>query len=160
MKDYAKALKSWFQHKEIKIEQKFKLPKAKTATKTAIEQSPTPDLFRRVLNAVDLKQKVESTLTGLAGLRPDAIGSYDGNDGLQVRDFPEMSIDHKAKVVEFTTIPTIVVVRANLSKADHQYFTFMPNEGCQYVRELLEYRMREKAEKALQGQPYSYFNQF
>ncbi|NWG37845.1 hypothetical protein [Nitrososphaera sp.] len=142
MQDYVKSLKSWFFHNQIQIIQKFKLPKSKSSTKVSDEQSPTPDQVRRVLNAADQKQKVECTLVGFAGLRPEVVGNYLGDDGLQVRDLPEMKVNHKKKTVEFEKIPTLVMVRENLSKAGHQYITFMPDEGCQYIRELLELRLR------------------
>jgi hypothetical protein len=34
------------------------------------------------------------------------------------------------------------MVRKNLSKAGHQYFTFLSEEGCEYLKEYLEERMR------------------
>ena len=37
----------------------------------------------------------------------------------------------------------MVVVRATLSKAKHRYFTFLPQEGCTYLSEYLENRIRE-----------------
>jgi hypothetical protein len=57
-----------------------------------------------------------------------------------------MEIDSKTKIVSFQKIPSIVQVRTNLSKAGHPYFTFMPDEGCQYLKELLEYRLRSGEE--------------
>jgi hypothetical protein len=153
MEDYVKALKSWFHHNEIKIERKFKLPKTKTLTKVVQEQSPTPDQFRKVLNAADLKQKVESTLAGLSGLRPESIGDHLGEDGLQIRDFPELEIGEETKTVSFKKIPTMVIVRENLSKAGHQYFTFYPHEGTEYLKDLLEHRLRVRREKLHEKSP-------
>jgi hypothetical protein len=142
MKDYVKALKSWFSHNGIQITQKIKVPANNGNTKAAQEQSPTPDQFRSVLNAADQKQKVEAVAIAFAGLRIETLGDYEGHDGLKVRDLPEMKVNLERKRVEFAKIPTLLVVRPNLSKASHQYLTFMPEEGCQYVKELLEFRMR------------------
>lgn len=36
----------------------------------------------------------------------------------------------------------MVVVRATLSKARHKYFTSLSSEGCTYLKEYLEERMR------------------
>jgi hypothetical protein len=40
----------------------------------------------------------------------------------------------------------MVVVRKTLSKARHQYITFLPQEGCQYLKEYLELRLRQGEE--------------
>ncbi len=39
-------------------------------------------------------------------------------------------------------IPTVVRVRSTLSKKRHEYMTFLPEEGCNYVKEYLESRMK------------------
>lgn len=140
--NFVKVMKSWFGHNGIKITEKIKIPDgADNPSKKDMEQSPTPDQFRRVLDACDLKQKVEATSVGYAGSRIESIGDYVGRDGLKIKDFPEMTIDNDAKEVEFAKVPTMVVIRRNLSKAGHQYFTFMPDEGCEYLKEQLELRM-------------------
>lgn len=36
----------------------------------------------------------------------------------------------------------MIVVRKTLSKGRHQYFSFLPQEGCQYLKEYLESRVR------------------
>lgn len=146
MQDYTKSLKSWFLHNGIKIRQKVKLPKAHIATKAATEQPPTPDLVRRLLDAADIKQKVESTLVAFAGVRPEVVGNYLGNDGLKVGDLPEMRVDNATATVTFEKMPAIVSVRSNLSKAGHRYFTFMPAEGCEYIKMLLEFRIKDRKE--------------
>ena len=58
---------------------------------------------------------------------------------MRVRDFPEMRIEGNA--VKFERIPTLVIVRPELSKARHQYFTFLSEEGCQYLKDYLEERI-------------------
>lgn len=56
-----------------------------------------------------------------------------------------MKIDNEAKKVTFTKLPTMVIVRESLSKADHQYFSFLASEGCTHLANLLEARL-EKGE--------------
>lgn len=145
MKDYVKALKSFLSFNGVQITQKIKVPRPSNTTKVSQEQSPTPEQFRRVLNTSDPKEKVECTTVGYSGLRIETLGDYLGEDGLKVRDLPEIKIDNKTKTVEFEKVPTMVVVRPNLSKAGHQYFSFMPDEECEYV-EFLERRMRSGEE--------------
>lgn len=47
--------------------------------------------------------------------------------------------------VEFEQTPTKIVVRSELSKTRHQYFTFLSDEGCEYIKAYLE-------ERVLQGE--------
>ncbi|MEM2588164.1 MAG: hypothetical protein QXV23_07700 [Candidatus Bathyarchaeia archaeon] len=68
------------------------------------------------------------------------LGNYTGTDGLRVRDFPEMRIENGEVI--FDKIPTMVIVRPELSKAGHQYFTFLSEEGCEYLKDYLEERIK------------------
>jgi hypothetical protein len=62
-----------------------------------------------------------------------------GEDGLKVKDFPEMKVS--GNNVEFSAIPTKVAVRSELSKARNKYLTFLPSEGCEYLKADLEKRL-------------------
>jgi hypothetical protein len=73
-------------------------------------------------------------------LRIQTVGNYLGDDGLRIMDLPELRVEGES--VEFEQIPTIVVVRKELSKAGHQYFSFIGEEGCGYIKDYLEMRMR------------------
>jgi len=68
------------------------------------------------------------------------LGNYTGQDGLRIVDLPEIEIQHNE--VCFKRNPALVVVRKELSKAGHQYFTFLSTEGCVYVQDYLEERLR------------------
>jgi len=76
--------------------------------------------------------------TAHSGLKPVILGNYRGTDGLRVRDFPEMRIEGDA--VKFEKTPTMVVVRPEPSKGGHQYFTFLSEEGYEYLKDYLEAR--------------------
>ena len=54
---------------------------------------------------------------------------------------PDLKIE--GTTVTFSKVPAQVVVRQNLSKAGHQYFTFLSEEGCGYLKDYLEERLRE-----------------
>jgi len=43
-----------------------------------------------------------------------------------------MRID--GKKVSFSMLPTMVVVRPNLSKNSRRYHTFLPKEACDYLK--------------------------
>lgn len=57
-----------------------------------------------------------------------------------MKDLPEMEYNNGNVELK---IPTLVIVRKELSKAGHQYFTFLGEEGCEYVKDYLEERIRE-----------------
>ena len=73
------------------------------------------------------------------GVRLEVLGNYLGDDGLRVRDLPEMRIE--GKNVVFDSIPTMVKVRGELSKSRRPYTTYLGAEGCDYVRDYLGERM-------------------
>jgi hypothetical protein len=64
-------------------------------------------------------------------LRLEVLGDYLGNDGLEIMDLPELAIRNSK--VDFKEIPTIIMVRKNLSKTSNQYLTFLCDEGCKYL---------------------------
>jgi hypothetical protein len=67
--------------------------------------------------------------------------------GFRLRDFPEIRAEGES--VTFDKIPTMIVVRRELSKAGHQYFSFLIEEGCEYLRDYLEGRLKKGEKLAL-----------
>ncbi|MBS7635158.1 site-specific integrase [Candidatus Bathyarchaeota archaeon] len=96
--------------------------------------------MRRIFLSGDKKARGACVLVAHSGLRIESIGNYSGEDGLRVKDFPEMTI--KGHKVGFTKIPAMIIVRKELSKARRQYFTFVSEEGCEYIKDYLKERMR------------------
>ena len=136
------ALKSWlrFNGKELVIRVKVN----KDTKVSKVEKVPRPEELNVVLRVAGLKERVAIALMAFGGVREEVLGNYAGTDGLRLMDFPELVVSDG--VVEFTNEPTIVVVRPPLSKAGHQYFTFLCGEGMDYVLDWLKYRIR-KGEK-------------
>ncbi|MDA4115816.1 MAG: site-specific integrase [Thaumarchaeota archaeon] len=138
-----KSVKSWLVFNHIQLVGKIRI-RGTEATPTLVdEQVPTQGDLNRILNAAILREKVSIILIATMGGRIEVLGNYDGSDGLRVRDIPEMVVDNSAKTVTFQKVPTMISVRGSLSKAKHQYFSFLCEEGCGYLREYLEQRMRE-----------------
>jgi len=102
---------------------------------------PTRKELKKIFLSGDKKARVSSVLVAHSGLRLKTLGNYEGDDGLRIRDLPEINIEGDS--VDFTQIPTLVIVRRELSKAGHQYFTFLSQEGCEYLKDYLEERIRE-----------------
>ena len=61
------------------------------------------------MNAADLRAKMACSLVAFSGLRLEALGDYLGEDGLKVRDVPELPL--KGGKAELRTTPTAVIVR-------------------------------------------------
>jgi len=136
-----KAVKSWLMHNRIQVRGKVTIKGVQDTPTLKEERVPIKSELKRILLAGDEKSRSTCVLMAHAGLRPETIGNYKGTDGLTVRDFPEIIINEKD--VEFSKIPTIIIVRQQLSKAGHQYFTFLGQESCNYLKDYLEQRIRE-----------------
>jgi len=142
-----KAVKSWLSHNGLDIRRKVKIKGARDTPSLRDERVPTGDELRRIFLSGDKKARAACVLVAHCGLRIKTLGNYEGRDGLRVRDLPEMRVEGDS--VDFEQVPTVVIVRRELSKTRHQYFTFLGEEGCEYLKNYLEDRMREGEEIAL-----------
>jgi hypothetical protein len=78
------------------------------------------------------RAKAAAALIAFSSLRPESLEDAEGGDELMIREIPEMVIDHNA-AVKFPRTSELVIVSLSLSKAEHQYFSFLPTEGCEYL---------------------------
>jgi len=136
-----KAVKSWLSHNRIEVKGKIKIKGIQDTPTLKDERVPTKDELRRILLAGDEKARVASVLIAHCGLRIKTVGNYRGDDGLRIKDLPGITV--KGETVEFEKVPTMVIVRKELSKSRHQYFTFLSEEGCEYLKNYLESRIRQ-----------------
>jgi hypothetical protein len=136
-----KALKSWLSHNDKEIKKKLKVKDSGVHPTLKDERVPTPQELKSILLSGDKKARVACALLAHSGLRIQTLGNYTGDDGLVVGDFPEMKVEGDSIV--FETVPARVVVRNELSKASHRYFSFLSEEGCEYLKDYLEERLRD-----------------
>jgi len=136
-----KSVKSWLSFNGISIKQKIKVKGADSTPSLKDERIPSQEELKKIFLSGDKKSRVASSLMAFSGIRPEVLGSYKGSDGLKVMDFPELEI--KDNEVTFTKIPTMIIIRPELSKTRKRYFTFLGPEGCQYLKDYLEERMRK-----------------
>jgi hypothetical protein len=134
-----KAVRSWLSHNHRELKGKIKIRGTQETPSLRNERVPTREELRKIFLSADNKSRTASVLLAHSGLRLETLGNYRGNDGLRIQDFPEMFIE-KGRV-NLKKTPTLVKVRRKLSKARHQYFTFLSEEGCEYLRNYLEMRM-------------------
>jgi integrase len=136
-----KSVRSWLSFNGISIKQKIKVKSADSTPSLKDERIPSQEELKKIFLSGDKKSRVASSLMAFSGIRPEVLGSYSGSDGLKITDFPEMEI--RDNQVTFNKIPTIVVIRPELSKNRNRYFTFLGPEGCQYLKDYLEERIRK-----------------
>jgi len=136
-----KVVKSWLAHNGIQLKRKIKITGAHETPSLKDERVPTKEELRRIFLSGSKQARTACAIVAHAGLRLQGLGSYTGYDGLRMRDLPELEI--RGFEVSFEKIPTMIVVRSALSKARHQYFTFLTEEACSYLKDYLEERLRD-----------------
>lgn len=142
-----KAVKSWLSHNGIDLKRKIMIRGVGDAPTLKEKGTLAQDRLRTLfLNSPPEARCVES-LMAQSGLRPEVIGNYDGSDGLRMGDILEIKVGNgdasgSSSSVYFDRLPCMLVVRKELSKAGHQYFTFMTTETCEYLREYLYQRIK------------------
>ncbi len=139
-----KAVKSWLSHNGKDSRRRIKIRGARDTPSLKDERVPTRDELKRIFLSGGKKARVACALVAHSGTRIEVLGNYTGNDGLRIGDFPEISVERE--VVRFERKPTLIVIRKELSKANHQYLTFLSEEGCEYLEEYLNERLREDEE--------------
>jgi hypothetical protein len=135
-----KVVKSWLGHNRLELKRRIKIHGVADTPSLKEERVPTREELRRIVLSADKQARVASIMIAHSGLRLETLGDYHGRDGLRIRDLPEMRI--KSGEAVFEEVPAMVVVRNNLSKARHQYFSFLSDEGCGYVKDYLDERLR------------------
>jgi hypothetical protein len=78
---------------------------------------PTKDELKTIFLSGYNKGRVSSVLVAHSCLRIEVLGNYFGEDGLKVKDLPEIII--KERQVDIKQIPIIVIAKKELSKARH-----------------------------------------
>jgi len=141
IKSCVKAIKSWLSFNMVEVKVKIKIKDADDTPTLREERVPTQQELRKIFMCGDLRARCACALLAHSGLRIETLGNYEGTDGLRIKDFPEMKIENGEVIYE--KVPTMIVVRRELSKGGHQYFTFLSEEGCEYLKDYLESRLKE-----------------
>jgi integrase len=131
------AVKSWFNSNEIEIKRDIRIGNTNSTPTLDNEIPPTQEELDRILDyAPNNRTKAIITLIAFVGIRPRAISK------LKISDLVEFKFDNDAKRVTVENIPARINIRAELSKNHRPYFTYMIEQGCHYLKEYLEERMR------------------
>jgi hypothetical protein len=84
------AVKSWLAFNDRPLRLRVELPSNTVSARREDERVPTVEELRSVLLAAKPHERVVVVLMAHAGLRPGAIGSYLGDDGLRLKDLPDL----------------------------------------------------------------------
>lgn len=149
---YVKAMKSWMAWNDIQTPRRIKIYGASENPSVENEVTPVRQELRKIFEVATIRGKATCSMMAFGAFRPEVLGNFVGDDGLKIADLPEMKIQHKVNeqgevvdgTVSFEKVPAMVVVRKPLSKVGHQYFAFLPEEGCRYLKNYLEWRLRPK----------------
>jgi hypothetical protein len=138
---FKKVINSWLSYNGINAKLKINIKGESDTPQIAEERVPNKEELDRILRMATPRGRVSIALMAFSGLRPESLGNYDGSDGIRLGDFPEAEISQDR--VEFKKIPTMLIVRKSLSKARHQYFTFVPQQTITYIKDYLEDRVKQ-----------------
>ena len=141
IENYITCVKSWLQFNDILLVRKITIGNTTRTPTIENERVPKQEELRQILTLAKTRGRCSISFMAFSGLRPQVLGDTTGSDGLEIRDLPELVIN--GTEVDFEQTPTMIIVRPELSKAKHRYFTFLGPEGCEYLKTYLENRLAE-----------------
>ena len=137
--EHIKTVKSWLRHFDVEIKRKIRVSANNFTPTLQNERVPNAQEMAEIYSRAGLRETVIISLMAKSGLRPEVIGNHNGTDGLRMRDMPDLIIQ-EGKVRCIWT-PNRIVVRRELSKAGHQYFTFSTVSATNQIMAYLNDRL-------------------
>jgi integrase len=139
--NYLKTIRSWLNFNGITLVRKIKIGDRNRTPTIEDERVPTQEELASIFRSSKPRGTCSIALMAFSGVRPGVLASHNGENGLEIRDLPELAIENGK--VTFPKAPTMVKVRAELSKTGIKYFSFLSTEGCDYLKDYLEGRMAQ-----------------
>lgn len=147
---FKKVLKSWIRSNDLDVTFNVNIANADRNLTTEDERIPNEEEMSRILRKASTRGKVSICFMAFSGLRPETLGSHLGDDGLKFKDIRDIGINDEG--ISFKQLPATLLVRPNLSKARHRYFTFIPEETVKYLNDYVKER-RDHGEKITEDSP-------
>ena len=136
IENYMKSVRSWANWHGVEFVRKIKISNRTSTPTLDLEKVPTVDEVQAIRSSGTPRGRVCVGVVAYGGARPEVLGHQHVKDGLRLGDLPEFDIDK----LEFTVIPTLVVVRKEISKSGKTYRTFLPKETCMDIVSYLHKR--------------------
>ena len=140
---FKKVILSWLKFNDIRLQLTVNISGENETPTIANERVPSKEELARILRKATSRGRVTIAIMAFSGLRPESLGDYEGTDGLRLGDIKDLRISDE---IQFDKTPSMVMVKNKLSKARHQYFSFIGEEGTTYIREYLEERRKQGEE--------------
>ena len=122
---FKQVIRSWLMFNDIDYRIKINIPNGGINETIMDESVPTKEELSKIMRKATTRGRVSISLIAFSGLRPESLGSYEGDDGLTIGDIEDFNVESHS----FSVISAKVNVRNNLSKARFRYFTFLSAEG-------------------------------
>jgi hypothetical protein len=133
------AIKSWLRHFDIEVRRNIKIRYSDRTPTLEGERVPNQQEIIEIFCRASLRTAATIALISKAGLRLQVLGNYNATDGLVLADISEIVIENsKARCCVSTPM---ITVRRTVSKAGHQYFTFLTENGTQKLLAYLNDRL-------------------
>ena len=140
---FKKVILSWLKFNGIGLQLTVNISGENETPTIANERVPSKEELARILRKATSRGRVAIAIMAFSGLRPESLGDYEGTDGLRLGDLKGLQLSDE---IQFDKIPAIIMVKNKLSKARHQYFSFIGEEGATYIKEYLEERRKQGEE--------------
>ena len=140
---FKKVILSWLKFNDIRLQLTVNISGENETPTIANERVPSKEELARIMRKATSRGRVAIAIMAFSGLRPESLGDYEGTDGLRLGDLKELKL---SKEIQFEKVPATVMVKSKLSKARHQYFSFIGEEGATYIKEYLEERRKQGEE--------------
>ena len=140
---FKKVILSWLKFNDIRLQLTVNISGENETPTIANERVPSREELARIMRKATSRGRVAIAIMAFSGLRPESLGDYEGTDGLRLGDLKELKLSDE---IQFDKIPVTVMVKSKLSKARHQYFSFVGEEGATYIKEYLEERRKQGEE--------------
>jgi len=143
IESYLKAVRSWAEWNRKPLQRKIKISNPNRRPTLKDERAPTQEELKKVLynDKTPLRTRACIALIAFSGVRIEVLGDYRGLDGLRIKDLHDIEIaDGKINIKK---VPSMIVVREDLSKSRHKYLSFLCEEGCEILKQYLERRLQE-----------------
>lgn len=124
-----KGVKSWLKHNDRELKRDVKIKDLGVPVTLKEEKVPEPSQLQEILSAATPRAKVSASFMAFSGVRPEVLGNKDGGGGLVLADLPDLDLEK----LEFKSMPAQVIIRRELSKVRHQYFTYINEKGAGYL---------------------------
>jgi integrase len=134
-----KALMSYLKFRNVSVKLNLNIRGENENPTIENQVPPSKDDLKKVLRRASTRTRVAISLMAFTGIRPRVMGDINGNDGLILRDIPELTLEPQITFNDMER-PSILNVRASLSKNRKKYLTFLGREVKEYIVEYLNER--------------------